>query len=238
MDMSSMDLGTSTTMDMTAITTASSAAAATMSAMSMSMGGSNSCKISMLWNWSTVGSCFISSSWHVTSRGMFAGSCVGVLLLVMLLELLRRMVKEYDALLVRKHSTTTTTTTTNNNNNINDSSIYVGTAGARRPKGLTAEGGEEVTSHDLHVLPVGGAVQPGGGRFRPTVPEQAVRALLHMCQFAVAYFVMLLAMYYNGYMIICIFIGAFLGSFVFHYEWMGTDGKQTSASHEATVCCG
>lgn len=28
-------------------------------------------------------------------------------------------------------------------------------------------------------------------------------------------------MYYNGYIIICIFSGAFLGSFVFHYEFMG-----------------
>jgi len=28
-------------------------------------------------------------------------------------------------------------------------------------------------------------------------------------------------MYYNGYIIICIFIGAYLGSFVFHWETLG-----------------
>ena len=28
-------------------------------------------------------------------------------------------------------------------------------------------------------------------------------------------------MYYNGYIIICIFIGAYLGSFVFHWETIG-----------------
>ena len=59
-----------------------------------------------------------------------------------------------------------------------------------------------------------------------------------MMQFAVGYFVMLLAMYYNGtsvkkviggstlttttmvsgYMIICIFIGAFLGASVFQWD--------------------
>ena len=44
----------------------------------------------MLWNWYTVDSCFIASSWHVTSRGAFAGSCIGVVLLVLLLELLQR----------------------------------------------------------------------------------------------------------------------------------------------------
>lgn len=51
-------------------------------------------------------------------------------------------------------------------------------------------------------------------RFTPTVFQQLIRALLHMLQFAVAYFIMLLAMYYNGYIIICIFIGAFIGYFV------------------------
>lgn len=132
----------------------------------------------MLWNWNTVDSCFISSSWHVTSRGMFAGSCIGVLLLVMLLELLRRMVKEYDALLVRKHST-------NNNNSSHDGAAAV--AGRAQQRG--SDSGES-KDHGLTVQPVGAIPS---GRFRPTVLEQAVRALLHMCQFAVAYFVMLYA---------------------------------------------
>lgn len=30
-----------------------------------------------------------------------------------------------------------------------------------------------------------------------------------------------LAMYYNGYIIICIFLGAYLGSFMFHWEPLG-----------------
>ena len=131
----------------------------------------------MLWNWNTVDSCFISSSWRVTSSGMFAGSCIGVLLLVMLLELLRRMVKEYDALLVRKHST-------------NNKSSYVAAAGtAGRAQQAASESGEN-KGHGLDVQAV--TVAPYG-RFRPTLLEQAVRALLHMCQFAVAYFVMLYA---------------------------------------------
>jgi copper transporter 1 len=58
-------------------------------------------------------------------------------------------------------------------------------------------------------------------KFRPNVIQQAVRATLHMAQFAVAYIVMLLAMYYNGYIIICIFIGAWLGAFVFSWESVG-----------------
>lgn len=134
----------------------------------------------MLWNWNTVDSCFISSSWHVTSRGMFAGSCIGVLLLVMLLELLRRMVKEYDALLVRKHST---------NNSSSGGGAYVAAAAGRAQQAASESG--ESKDHGLNVNQVGAVPS---GRFRPTVLEQAVRALLHMFQFAVAYFVMLYAL--------------------------------------------
>jgi copper transporter 1 len=54
--------------------------------------------------------------------------------------------------------------------------------------------------------------------YRPSPIEQGIRALFHMVQFAVAYFIMLLAMYYNGYIIICIFIGAFLGALIFSWE--------------------
>lgn len=66
-----------------------------------------------------------------------------------------------------------------------------------------------------------------------------------------------LAMYYNGYIIICIFIGAFVGAFVFQWEVLGLASVSnemewptlsltvvhsgtggTSATEEATVCCG
>ena len=56
------------------------------------------------------------------------------------------------------------------------------------------------------------------GRLRLTIPQQALRALIHTAQFAVAYFVMLLAMYFNGYIIICIFLGAYIGSFIFSWD--------------------
>ena len=69
--------------------------------------------------------------------------------------------------------------------------------------------------------------------------QQAIRAALHMCAFAVAYFVMLLAMYYNGYFIICIFIGAYLGYFIFGWESFNLNsGGDDRMQENATVCCG
>ncbi|KAI2466451.1 Ctr copper transporter [Annulohypoxylon bovei var. microspora] len=166
----------------------------------------------MLWNWYTIDSCFLASSWHVTTSGMFAGSCIGVILLTMSLEFLRRTGKEYDRYLIRKHTSTALATSTTSSNVSDDKGAMASSAPINRSEG-----------------------QPGG--FRPTILEQAIRALLHMVQFAVAYFIMLLAMYFNGYIIICIFIGAYIGAFIFHWEYMDGGRRATSASQEPTVCC-
>ncbi|KAF3047317.1 Copper Transporter integral membrane protein that functions in high affinity copper transport [Didymella keratinophila] len=174
----------------------------------MSMGGS--CKISMLWNWYTVDSCFIARSWRITSKGMFAGSCIGVILLVILLEFLRRAGKEYDRHIVQQ---------------------YLASHASAAPVASSA-------SSDNSKTP-GTTTAPIAQKFRPSVSQQAIRALLHMLQFTVAYFVMLLAMYYNGYIIICIFIGAYLGYFIFGWESFNVgQGGKDRMQENVTVCCG
>lgn len=57
----------------------------------------------MLWNWETLDACFLTSTWRITTQAMFAGTCIGVILLAMALLFLRRAQKEYDAFLLRKH---------------------------------------------------------------------------------------------------------------------------------------
>ncbi|KAK7750436.1 Copper Transporter integral membrane protein that functions in high affinity copper transport [Diatrype stigma] len=155
----------------------------------------------MLWNWNTVDACFLSSTWQIRSAGMFAGSCIGVILLTMSLEFLRRLVKEYDRYLVRKHADVKSPPASSGNDEGDDT-------------------GKSPSASTTTTVAARCAPRPKG--FRPSVLEQAVRALLHMVQFAVAYFIMLLAMYYNGYFIICIFIGAYIGSFIFQWETLGT----------------
>ena len=151
----------------------------------------------MLWNWYTIDACFLSSSWHITSRGMFAGSCIGVILLVLALEFLRRSGKEYDRYLLRQYK-------------------------QRAVSRGSSEGspGSTDTPSQPNGLKSGLPATAGARceRVRPSILQQAIRALLHMLQFAVAYFIMLLAMYYNGYIIICIFIGAFTGFFILEWE--------------------
>jgi solute carrier family 31 (copper transporter), member 1 len=131
---------------------------------------------------------------------MFAGSCIGVILLVMSLEFLRRASKEYDRYIIK----------------------HAQLKQQQRPSAIPAH--ESHSDNGSGKMPALVTILTGGttgGKLRPNVFQQVVRALFHMLQFAVAYFIMLLAMYYNGYIIISIIIGAFLGAFVFSWEAIG-----------------
>jgi copper transporter 1 len=138
---------------------------------------------------------FISTTWRIKSSGMFAGSCIGVILLVVVLEALRRVSREYDAYSLRSHVRSLATT-------------------------APAMMGDSDSDHPSNKDPLVQAIpaQNTQRSFKPSLLQQLVRAGLHMCTFAVAYFVMLLAMYFNGYIIVCILIGAFLGAFIFSWQ--------------------
>jgi copper transporter 1 len=148
----------------------------------------------MLFNWYTIDACFLSSEWKIQNNGMFAATCVGVILLVMVVELCRRIGREYDSFLVRQF--------------------------------------QRQAARETRV---------GRITFRTTPLQQLVRAVIHALTFGGAYIVMLLAMYFNVYVIICIFIGAGLGKFF--CDWMvvivGIDeDEKAKGVEETTICCG
>ncbi|KAF2746611.1 ctr copper transporter family protein-like protein [Sporormia fimetaria CBS 119925] len=145
---------------------------------------SGECRIEMLWNWNVVDACFLSSSWHIRNNAMFAASCIGVALLVVCLEFLRRLGKEHDAYLQRQFQ--------------------------RHLRLLQAQPASG-TCRDI-------AGQPGYATYRASPLQQFCRALIHGATLGVAYIIMLLAMHYNGYVIISIILGATLGKFL--CDWM------------------
>ena len=57
----------------------------------------------MLWNWHTIGACFITPQWQIATSGAMVGTCFGVIFLVMALEGLRRCTKQFDRHLIQKH---------------------------------------------------------------------------------------------------------------------------------------
>lgn len=50
----------------------------------------------MLFNWYTIDACFLTEGWHVRSVGDFVGSLLGVFFMVVALEGVRRLGRNYD----------------------------------------------------------------------------------------------------------------------------------------------
>ncbi|RDW93914.1 high-affinity Cu transporter CTR3 [Aspergillus mulundensis] len=206
--------------------------------MDMDMGGMDmsggddtgaACVISMLWNWNTIDACFLARSWHIRSRGMFAGSCIGVICLVIVLEFLRRIAREYDAFIIHRAQMRA--------QYLAPAQAQSLTPASHSDSAAASDNGADTQIQKPNATAATAPADAAPFRVRPSLIEQFVRALLHMLQFAVAYFVMLLAMYFNGYIIICIFIGAFLGSFIFSWEYIGGGVKENDAT-AVTKCCG
>lgn len=223
-----MDMGTttsatatavSTAMNMAASTASAAAAAATTTAATMSMSSGSSCQISMLWNWYTIDSCFIARSWHVRSRGGFAGTCIGIVFLGMAVELVRRLQREYDRFIYAQHL----------------KKLESGAGpemNAMSPEGTINKGNNIISQNFISKMFAQNSIIPAS--FSPSIWQQAIRAWFYVLQYAGAYFIMLLAMYYNGYVIICIFIGGYLGNFFFSADSFQDGG---AVKTQKTCCC-
>lgn len=179
---------------------------------------------------------FISTSWRITSNGMFAGTCIGVILLVMSLEFLRRLMREYDAYVLRQ-----------NIKNRREAALALSQESSSCCSEETEKAGASAT-----LRAIGSRRTSNNTLFQ----RQIIRAVLHMVTFGVAYLVMLLAMYYNvslqlsiacekvvlmiscqGYIIFSILIGAFLGAFMFSWDQLDK-GCDEGDNSDVTMCCG
>jgi len=144
---------------------------------------------------------------------MFAASCLAVIGLVLLLEFLRRLQREYDRHLLHRSEQRATIDVKKGN------TCRISTAEGR---GNVRGSCEDPPSSALPLLGDWERSLPlRGPGYSPSVFQQAIRSGMYMLQFAVAYLIMLLAMYYNGYILVCIFIGAFMGSFIFSWDALG-----------------
>ena len=93
-------------------------------------------------------------------------------------------------------------------------------------------------------MPRPGATQCRHRVMRASPLQQTLRAILYAVTFGVAYIIMLLAMYFNGFILMSIVIGAGLGHFV--CSWLSCtvvgedeeeEEKKVDGIEELTVCC-
>ncbi|KAK6335825.1 Copper Transporter integral membrane protein that functions in high affinity copper transport [Orbilia blumenaviensis] len=205
----------------------------------MMHGAGAMCKMDMYWNWYTIDACFLSKSWHITSAGMFAGSCIGIVFLVVLVEALRRCAREWDRHIVRDwkeramaaaEGVDVDVVDAKGNSGIADSGCCSSSApaGAAEPASSSSEKGSvtKLTAPTAAVLPTKkrsffSRLCPYTSKSatvstpRPTLAQHLLKSLIYAVLLGVGYILMLLAMYYNGYIFFCLVIGAWLGNFLF-----------------------
>ena len=188
----------------------------------------------MFWNWYTVDACFFSSSWRITSRASFLAACIAVMALVVLLEFLRRLQRQYDRYIFdraqRQHNRGTSSSVTTPDNNHKSSS--------RRDSETIKTYAANVESAPNSAVPLliddwskklsfsTSPTTTTARLFSPSWLQQAVRGAIYTMQFVVAYLIMLLAMYYNGYILLSIFVGVFVGFCMSSWDTFGQNGSQ------------
>ncbi|GME73277.1 unnamed protein product [Ambrosiozyma monospora] len=249
MDMSGMDMGSSTMASMSGMDMGTSTASSAMAAMSsgsmssmssMSSSTSHSCKISMLWNWYTIDSCFIAKSWHNHTRGHFAGSCIGVFLIVLGAEWLHRLDYEYNLALAKRRR-----------------AQYM----AKNP-GAGVDGHESDSTEGLKdaanspyvnegylktsVMPIletlkhswyWNFLRKNRGEVYPNALDHVLRSVFFTIQWLLSYLIMLLFMYYNGYIIISCMLGALFGHLLFSYKPLCFCSGEVIEHPDARKCC-
>lgn len=178
----------------------------------------HTCKISMLWNWNTIDSCFLARSWHIRTRGHFAGSCIGVFFLVMAHQWLIRVEKEYNIAILKNRSTMQFKDTEYDSK----SSGFSNTLGTISQDPMSAF--IFVTSHRWLLLSFKNMT-------RLNATEHLISTLLFTVNWGVSYIIMLLFMYYNGYIIISCILGALFGRLIF------ANNASVKDVEENTGCC-
>ncbi|POY76577.1 putative Glutamate synthase (ferredoxin) [Rhodotorula taiwanensis] len=181
--MSGMDMGSSNS--------TSSAASG------MDMGGS--CKISMLWNWYTTDTCFLTPGWKIRNIGDYVGTLIGIFFMVVALEAIRRLSREYDRRIRKAY--------------IHRETLALQVFAQNMNKGQPSE----------------------PAPFRPSNKEHTVRTVLYGMSFGLAYILMLLAMYFNGGIILAIMAGGAAGYGIFGRDTGAMEGRPEE--HFKGECC-
>ncbi len=211
------------------------------------------CRISMLWNWYTIDSCFLASSWHVKSKGMFAGTCIGTFVWIVAYIWFHRILIEYDQAVVQyklekykqdheeTHCCCTKEKEEGSDSSLSEkktedrskSTIIVNNRGDSLLRAITNVCKHNwLFSHPKHDK--GGAVL-----IYPSLAEHSIKSFLYMIEWACSFLIMLMWMYYNGYIIIVCILGYFVGELLFNYAPIATiENKRYIAPqlHSQTEC--
>lgn len=208
MDHSGMDMGSG-----------SMSPSATPMAMKME------CTMSMLWNWYTDDVCFIAESWKTSTKGIFAGTCIGVFGLLLAINWWRRILSQYKIYCaelrneeVKEYIASGGTVTERNTSNTHMTPFFKTLKHEwfwRFDKNLCVE-----VDNKIYIY--------------PSVFEHILYCIGDTMEWSVHHCIMLLFMYFNGYVFISCMIGAGVGFMLFQNKPLE---KASGGSKVSKRCC-
>jgi len=151
------------------------------------------CRMNMLWNTQIVDTCIVFRSWHVTSTASLIGSCIAIMALGVLYEYLRAFSKSLDTRIAL--------------------ALVASGKGKRSASGVRS--GRSSPEEDAGLM-TGRRMFKIASTGTP-VPFllRVLRAVLYGATVFLSFFLMLVFMTYNAYLIFATVFGAALGHFVF-----------------------
>ncbi|KAF8800214.1 Ctr copper transporter [Phlegmacium glaucopus] len=150
------------------------------------------CKMNMLWNTDIINTCIVFRTWHVSSNAFFLGSCIFIVLLGIFYEYLRVFQRKLDYRIA----------------------LSLQNKGKRRSTASSGRNSPEGVSEDSALL-TGRILNPSlAGTPVPAI-LRAIRALTYGATVFLSFFLMLIFMTYNAYLIAAVVVGACLGHYIF-----------------------
>ncbi|KAG2132630.1 copper transporter [Suillus cothurnatus] len=149
------------------------------------------CYMNMLWNTQIINTCIVFKEWHIRSNFQFFLSFLAIVALGMLYEYLRVFSKDFDK------------------------RVAVKSSGRRTP--LTASGRSSPERHGDDAEETGllnGLRVTRKQGFAVPPLYRALRAVLYGASVGLSFFLMLVFMTYNAYLIFAVILGAAVGHYI------------------------
>ncbi|TFK85538.1 Ctr copper transporter [Polyporus arcularius HHB13444] len=177
------------------------------------------CSMNMLWNTQIEDTCIVFRSWHISSTTAFVFSCLVVVGLGVLYEYLRVAQREVDRRIAARLS-----------------AQGKGKAAAGRAGGsVSGRDSPEIDSEEAGLL-TGSLVVKGYNGTQLPLTARITRASLYGAQVFLSFFLMLVFMTYNAYLILATVVGAALGHFVFSSQ-MDVDAVLAGGGDSKGMAC-
>ncbi|KAI0684738.1 Ctr copper transporter [Cytidiella melzeri] len=154
------------------------------------------CSMNMLWNTQIENTCIVFRSWHISSTQAFVFSCFVIVALGILYEWLREVQKVTD----RKIAAT----------------LSAQGKGKSRVGGLVSGRRSPEADSEEEGLLTGLRMSKDDNGVVIPLSMRASRAILYGAQVFLSFFLMLVFMTYNAYLILATVIGAAVGHFIFN----------------------